>query len=158
MAVTPEPPTVEKKKSSFRGFVLTVFLIGVLAFGVQVVHTYISSPIPAEQRLIPGVWLSRCGLLAFQKDCKNAFLHMGRDGVVTLYEPDHEVVWQMFGATCPAGDNDCTDGLVMKENGIVTIGGKMVTTVSVKGSQMPQLSPWPFAITPKVRMVRARKE
>ncbi len=156
-AITPEPPTVVKKKSSFRGLFITVILIGIFAFGLQVVHTYVSSPIPVGQVVSPGVWLSRCGLLAFQAECKNAFLHMGRDGVVTLYGPDQELAWQMIGAACPADVSDCVDGLVMREKGIVTIGGKVVTTVTVYGTQMPQLSPWPFAEPPKVRMVRARK-
>jgi hypothetical protein len=77
---------------------------------------------------------------------------MGENGVLTMYGPDQSVEWKIVGAVCSAGNRSCTDGLVVKDNGSLEIGGQAVTSVTVLGRA--PLAPWPLAENPRLRVIR----
>ena len=97
----------------------------------------------------PGTWRSKCGLLSILPSCANAYLEVGDDGSVIVYDDEKEIAMKLKGATC-AGNLDCTDGLLVLEDGSVTVGGKVVKTVNVYDEDM-KMTPWPFADEPKLK-------
>ena len=77
-------------------------------------------------------------------------MEVNDDGSVAVYDGEKELLMEMKGAAC-AGDLDCVDGLLMLEDGSVTIGGKTVKTVNVYDKTM-EMTPWPFAEEPRLKM------
>jgi len=96
--------------------------------------------------------MSKCGLLSALPICENSGLEMNEDGVLTLYGSDGAVQWKIQGGKCRAGNTHCEPGLVVKEDGNLVIGGKSITSVTIKGDA--PLTPWPFEREPKLRVVR----
>lgn len=130
----------------------TVLLgVALAAILLQVLHLYVSTPIKPGQVVAPGVWLSKCGLRAFSSDCQNAFLHMGRDGKLKMYNAQKQVAWEIQGEVCNNTDKDCVRGLQVKEDGSLNIGGKPVQWMA-KYDKNSDLSPWPFVQKPKIKI------
>ena len=74
-----------------------------------------------------------------------------------MYGPDGKVGWTMEGDVCGEDQTSCVDGLSMDEKGAIKIGSKTITSYTVINSDTSQdLSPWPFTVSPKVRMIKAR--
>lgn len=159
------PPTVVKLEESSRkpssmkpsfNNIFTMLLVALLAFGVQVSHFYVSSPLERGQRLSPGSVITKCGLLFFMPDCKNnSSLEMSVDGTMTMYGADKSVQWRIVGGVCDSFENGCMNGAMLNEDGSLVIGGHQVSIVTVMGSE--PLSPWPFAEAPILRTLRGRK-
>ena len=147
-----EPIYASKSKGGISVFVLVVFAI--VAIILQVYHSKITAPLVPGQVLSPGGWISRCGLIAWLPSCKNAYLQMGHDGILSLYDADGELEWKMEGTICDS--EECISGLETREDGKLAIGGKVVQRVSIKKDADP-ISPWPFAEQPKLKFVYARK-
>ena len=148
--------TENTKKKSVFNTIFTILLIALLAFGVQVSHFYVSSPLEPGHRLSPGSIITKCGLLFFMPSCtSNPSLEMGMDGVMTLYGADKLVEWTIAGGICESFEGGCMNGAILNIDGSLVIGGKVVSTVTAMG--MAPLEPWPFAVSPKVRVIRGRK-
>ena len=128
-------------------FIAVVALIAIL---FQAAHNYISAPIISGLVVAPGTWRSKCGLLSLLPSCENAYLEVNDDGSVAVYDSDKELAMKLKGAAC-TGDFDCVDGLLVLEDGSVTIGGKIVKTVNVYDEDM-EMTPWPFAEEPRLKM------
>jgi hypothetical protein len=145
-----EPSSRSKSgAASLLGFALMAVCLAVLA---QVGHMYVSSPIAPGHVLSPGIWLSRCGLLAFMPNCENQYLQF-KNGVVTVYNDKREVAWELKGDVCNEDDESCVPGLQFKDDHTIVIGGKPVHNV-IKHQHDADLSPWPFAEPPKLRVVK----
>jgi len=148
--------TENTKKKSVFNTIFTILLIALLAFGVQVSHFYVSSPLEPGHRLSPGSIITKCGLLFFMPSCtSNPSLEMGMDGVMTLYGADKLVEWTIVGGICESFEGGCMNGAILNIDGSLVIGGKVVSTVTAMG--MAPLEPWPFVVSPKVRVIRGRK-
>jgi KipI family sensor histidine kinase inhibitor len=104
--------------------------------------------------LSPGGWISKCGLASILPSCENAYLQMGDDGVLSLLDSDGELEWKIDGAVCKS--DECTHGLEMKEDSHIAIGGKKIQWVNVK-KDADDISPWPFAEEPNLKVIHARK-
>jgi len=129
--------------------VLFVILAGIL---LQVFHLYISAPIKPGHVVSPGIWLTKCGIMSFLPSCENSYVSFGDDGLVKLYNADDEVLWEIEGAVCKEGDDDCVPGMQVKEDNTLVVGGKQISYV--KMYRESDLSPWPFAEQPKVRVYK----
>ena len=130
---------------------LAIIVVAFIAILLQAAQMYITAPLKPGHVLSPGMWMSKCGLLSPFPACHNSGLEMNEDGVLTLYGADGSVQWQLVGGKCQS-DKDCTPGLVVKDDGNLVIGGKAITSVTIKGDA--PLSPWPFEMDPKLRVVR----
>lgn len=143
----------EPEESGSGGLFIVIFIV-LAAVILQIYHQKITEPLAAGQVLAPGGWVSKCGLLAPLPSCDNAFLKMGEDGVLALYNADEVLEWKMEGAVCDS--EDCVDGLEMTDDGYLRIGGKKMTWVNVnKGADA--ITPWPFAEEVKLKVIHARK-
>lgn len=132
----------------------------ILAILVQVGHIYLSAAIKPGHAVQPGVWLRKCGILSFlpanlfcQDDARMVF---SKDGHVTVYGANNEVMWEMDGATCSASDAQkeppCKPELRFHDDLTLTVAGKHI--LSVKTYKDAELDPWPFAEKPKVRIYK----
>jgi hypothetical protein len=147
-----EPVAESEPKSAMtnsKALFAIIFVI-LLAILLQVFHMYISAPIKPGHVVSPGVWLSKCGLLAVLPHCDNAFLNVSKDGKVILYNADHEIAWEMKGAVCSESDEKCIRGLHVMENGNLAIGGKSIQWLNMY--KPSDLSPWPFTEKPRVKV------
>lgn len=134
--------------------VFTVVAVVLIALLLQVFHVYVSAPIKPGSTISPGIWLSKCGMLTVLPSCKNAYMHFNREGVVTHYNSKKEKTWQMEGELCDDNgdeDGDCVQGMEFTESGKIVIGGKPVGYVTAFVKDV-ELSPWPFASTPKLKV------
>jgi hypothetical protein len=147
-----EPNEAIKANGGVSMFML--LFMALAAVILQVYHSKITAAIAPGQVLSPGGWVSRCGLIALLPTCDNAFLQMGDDGVLSLYDAEGELEWKMEGALCKT--EDCISGLEMREDNKLAIGGKVVQWVNVKKDAEP-ISPWPFAEQPKIKVIHAKK-
>ena len=127
---------------------------------LQVFHIYISAPIKPGHIVAPGIWLTQCGLLGVLPSCQNSYFALDMNGKVTVHNADHELAWEMQGGVCPDDKDDdddaknaeeCEPGMEVKEDGTIVIGGKKVKTVLVYQKGV-ELSPWPFAEAPKLKI------
>lgn len=124
--------------------------VALLAILLQVFHLYSSAPIRPGHVVSPGIWLSKCGILAFWPGCDNQYLKMSDTGVATLYNAKQEIAWQMEGRKCPVNEDDCIAGMHVNLDGSLAIGGKPINRVTMYKES--DLSPWPFAEAPKVKV------
>jgi hypothetical protein len=142
--------TTKKSGDSF------TWLFVAIAFAVllQVFHIYISAPIKPGHAVAPGIWLSKCGLLAALPSCENAYFALDKTGKVTVRDQDQEIVWEMQGSVCDeTSEESCQPGMQVSETGTVTIGGRAVLGVFThKKGGVVELSPWPFAEPPKLKV------
>jgi hypothetical protein len=142
--------TTNGKTSSNIASLIVVVVIAIL---LQAAQMYITSPLKPGHVLQPGMWMSKCGLLSPFPVCRNSGLEMNEDGVLTLYGSDGSVEWRLVGGKCRP-DTDCVPGLVVQNDGNLVIGGKAITSVTIKGDEPAPLTPWPFQMEPKLRVVR----
>lgn len=147
-------PTVEKSNDDAGSSLSALVLMVVLAIFLQVYHTKIAAPIAPGQVLAPGGWVSRCGLASFLPTCDSSYMEMGNDGILSLFDGIGELEWKMEGGTCVK--DDCIEGLEMKDDGRLFIGGRLVPWVNVKKAAEP-IAPWPFAVEPKLKVIHGRK-
>jgi hypothetical protein len=140
---------------SFSNKVFVFVSVALLAILLQVFHLYISAPIRPGHIVSPGIWLSKCGILAFWPGCENRYLKMDDTGTVTLYNANQEIAWQIEGGVCAEGDDDCVPGMHVNLDSTVAIGGMHVSWVSMY--QTEALSPWPFAESPQVKIWKKTK-
>eukprot|EP01083_Nonionella_stella_P312784 1120077_1 len=68
---------------------------------------------------------------------------MGTDGVLKVYEGD-EVVFSLSGGVCDENDEECSNGVVVQEDGTLLIGGEKAKAKS-KSKTTTELTPWPFS-------------
>jgi hypothetical protein len=157
IAPSPSPIKIDtpvSKRTAFNS-ALSIVFFAFLAFGLEVSHYYMSSPLEPGQRLSPGSTITKCGLLFFLPTCEtNPRLEMSSDGVMTMYKDANTVEWQIVGGVCESFESGCMNGAVLHEDGSLVIGGTPVLTVTVMGSST--MSPWPFTTVPKLRAIRAR--
>lgn len=111
---------------------------------------YISAPIKPGHTVSPGIWLSKCGLLAFWPDCENSYMKVETDGRVSLFNADKELAVEIQGDVCKEDDDGCIPGLQVKEDGSLVVGGKAISWVNMYKES--ELSPWPFTEKPKVKV------
>jgi hypothetical protein len=155
-ASQPDTMTSKESKRSIFNSVFCVLLLAVFAFVVQIAHKYVSSPLEPGQRLSPGAVMTKCGFLFFLPSCEaNPRLEMSLDGILTMYSHEQTVEWQVVGGVCDSFENGCMNGTILREDGSLVIGGRPVSTVAVMGAST--MSPWPFQVPPKLRMIRAKK-
>lgn len=147
-----EPKKEIKEESGGGAFSLVIMVL--FAILLQVYHSKITAPIAPGQVLSPGGWVSRCGIASALPICDNEYMYMGTEGVLSLFDANGELEWKMEGGVCST--EDCVEGLEMKEDNRVLIGGKLVSWVNVKKDAKP-ISPWPFADEPKVKVIHGRK-
>lgn len=128
-------------------------MIVVFAVLLQVFHIYISAPIKPGHTVSPGIWLSKCGVLAVLPSCENEYFFLDKDGRATVYDDERMIAWEMQGAVCPEEAEDCKPGMVVQEDGSILIGGKKVNGAVLK-SKKASLSPWPFEEQPKLKLFK----
>jgi len=133
--------------------VLFVIMAGIL---FQVFHLYISAPIKPGHVVSPGIWLTKCGIMAPLPSCDNSYVRFGDDGIVKLFDQDDELVWEIEGAACKDGDVDCVPGMQVRDDNTLVVGGKQIASVKIHKDDA-ELSPWPFAEQPKVKLVKTKK-
>jgi len=153
----PEEPAKEASESGSGGGAGSVFFIVfmvIAAIVLQVYHSKITAPIEPGQVLSPGGWVSRCGLASILPVCENSYLQMGDEGVLSLFDANGELEWKMEGGVC--NSEGCITGLEMRDDNKLAIGGKVVNWVNVK-KDAKAISPWPFAVQPKLKVIHARK-
>ncbi|GAX18606.1 hypothetical protein FisN_10Hh187 [Fistulifera solaris] len=138
------------KKTRGGGTALTILVIALLAAGLQVFHLYISAPIQRGNVVSPNIWLRECGLNFFSCD-KESYFRI-KDGKAIRTNGRNEVMWVMEGAACTSGE--CQNGMQVKSDGSILIGGKPVTHVTMY--KEAALSPWPFAEEPLVKTRHAK--
>jgi hypothetical protein len=91
----------------------------------------------------------------FMPSCENAYFLLDKKGKATFANADQEVVWVLKGAACPEGDESCKPGMQVNEDGTIVIGGKSVSHVTM--FKQTDLSPWPFADPPQLRIKKHHK-
>eukprot|EP00521_Asterionellopsis_glacialis_P006088 CAMPEP_0195280904 /NCGR_PEP_ID=MMETSP0707-20130614/425_1 /TAXON_ID=33640 /ORGANISM="Asterionellopsis glacialis, Strain CCMP134" /LENGTH=439 /DNA_ID=CAMNT_0040339733 /DNA_START=112 /DNA_END=1431 /DNA_ORIENTATION=- len=168
-----EPPTpkalfeeveaVEEKKScgSVILKIMSYLIFLGIAVGLQLAHGVVTEVISPDTILPSGSWRIKCGVFSVLPssitECQPAGIHMTNEGVLKMYGPDGKVVWTMEGDVCGEDQTSCVDGLIMDAKGAIKIGSKTITSYTVMNSDSLQdLSPWPFTVSPKVRMVKER--
>jgi hypothetical protein len=80
---------------------------------------------------------------------------MNDDGVLTLYNADGSVQWEMIGGHCRTLEDGCKEGLVVNDDGSLVIGGKRINAAAIYGDAI--FTPWPFTVSPNVRLVKGKK-
>lgn len=138
--------------SSARNTTIAIVLVTMIAVILQGVQMRITAPLRPGSAMEPGMWMSKCGLLSALPVCENSGLEMGEDSVLTLHGSDGSVQWKIQGGKCRASNKECEPGLLVKEDGNLVIGGRSITSVTIKGDA--PLTPWPFEREPKLRVVR----
>lgn len=120
-----------------------------VAMFTQGCHMYRSSPLESGQVLAPGSIMNKCGVLpTFATGCSgDAYLHMGKNGMLRFYNADRDLIWSMQGGLCHT--KTCVDGLEIKADGNLVIGGKKVDSIFAKNNENVDLAPWPFVTQPK---------
>jgi len=157
-------PTIQtkKEKSDEKSIFPTIIMLALIAILLQAAHSFLSSPIQVGKPLKPGTWKSKCGLLGLLPpspldeynilpQCTNSFLEVHGDGSVSIRDAAKELDVLMKGDVCGEVDEDCVDGLLLEEDGKVSIGGTQVKSGFLYGESVG-LSPWPFEEEPKLKL------
>ena len=141
---------------------LALAYVAILAIVIQAVNNYSMTPIQVGVVLAPGAKRSRCGLLgylptplrkALPLSCIHSFLEVNADGTVSVFDEDRSLTMRLFGNVCST--EDCVEGVMMLENGSVLIGDKRVKNLSMYGNV--DLTPFPFEISPKLKVKKYKK-
>lgn len=131
---------VEKKSGN--NFIVIGAIFAVVFHLVMKTNLHFTSPLGPGLVLENGRERGACGLLSLSplSDCESAIAKM-EDGVFSVTKGD-EVVFAISGPAC--GDVDgCVDGLVIDEDGKITIGGKKKVKVLTRAKV--SITPWPFS-------------
>lgn len=75
-----------------------------------------------------------------------------KDGKAICSNGLNEVMWVMEGGPCES--EECPNGMQVNLDGSITIGNKPVTHVTMY--KEAELSPWPFAEEPLVKIRRGK--
>jgi hypothetical protein len=147
--VEPTPPVVATpkyvapvEKKSGNNFIVMGAIFAVVFHLVMKTNLHFTSPLGPGLVLENGRERGACGLLSLSpfSDCESAIAKM-EDGVFSVTKGD-EVVFAISGPAC--GDaEDCVDGLVIGEDGKITIGGKKKVKVLTRAQI--DITPWPFS-------------
>ena len=89
--------------------------------------------------------------MAFLPSCTNSYLQVNDDGTATIYNANQDLDFRMVGSVCTKPD--CVEGLLLGEDGKISIGGKVVKRITYF-DLASDLTPWPFAEKPKASMRR----
>ena len=127
-----------------------IFVLILIAVVLRGIHSHISSPITPGVRMRPGTWRSRCGLLGFLPSCQNAFIQVNDDGTMNLFNDEPSLAMKLKGNACN-GRKGCRDGVVLHDNGSVSIGGQLAKTIVSYKKDM-DITPWPFTKKPKLHV------
>lgn len=147
-----QPRAAEEPNDKRTFFIVLAVVVAIL---IQVVHMSVTAPLGPGHTLSPNGFISKCGYKALVPAfCEEATLSMDEDGVLTLYDSQGDVEWQMSGSVC-VDDNKCKNGLAVNDDGSLEIGGKRVNVAAIYGQA--QFAPWPFTVSPSVRLVKGRK-
>lgn len=147
------PPVEEKREDSKR--TLFIVLLAAVAVLIQVIHMSVTAPLSPGHSLSPNAFMSKCGYKALLPSCREASLIMHEDGVLTLYGADGSIQWEIIGSKCRSSADNCKNGLVVNDDGSLVIGGKRMNAAAIYGEAM--FTPWPFTVSPHVRLVKGRK-
>jgi hypothetical protein len=151
----PSSAAAANKKKGIPQPVFPLIAICVLvAFVLQAAHSRISAPILAGVVVPPGTWRSKCGLLNFLPSCENAYFEVMEDGTVNFFDANQELAMKLKGAKCSSSgkvDVGCVNGLLLHEDGYVSVGGQVVKSV-VNYSEGMTIAPWPFLESPKMKV------
>jgi hypothetical protein len=128
-----------------------IAILALIVIVLQAAQEYITTPIQVGQPLAPGTWRSKCGLVSFLPSCMNSYLQVNDDGTAAIYDANQQLDFRMVGGVCTKPD--CIEGLVLGEDGNISIGGKVVKKITYF-DQASNLTPWPFAEKPKARIKR----
>mmetsp|Transcript_3419 Transcript_3419/g.4856 ORF Transcript_3419/g.4856 Transcript_3419/m.4856 type:complete len:244 (+) Transcript_3419:86-817(+) len=142
-----EPPTTTRKygtplEKTSNNFIIMGAIFAIVFHLVMKTNLHFTSPLGPGSVLENGRERGACGLLSLSpfSGCESAIAKM-EDGVFSVTKGD-EVVFAISGPTC--GDaEDCVDGLVIGEDGKITIGGKK--RVKVLTRAQIDIKPWPFS-------------
>lgn len=141
VAATPKYVEPVEKKSG-NNFIVMGAIFAVVFHLVMKTNLHFTSP------LVPGLVLENgrergaCGLMSLSpfSNCESAIAKM-EDGVFSVTKGD-EVVFAISGPACEDAE-DCVDGLVIGEDGKITIGGKKKVKVLTRAKI--DIQPWPFS-------------
>ncbi len=161
-----EPVPVEEAPAPSSATSLSLLGI-VFAFIVSMLlHSVMIRPTPINSVLKPGSYSSKCGLAGFvpfkseiqkaAKDylemdlfsCEDEFFKVNSDGTATLYDSGNETVMTINGAVCSDDDDSCVNGLMMKSDKTLMMGGKPVKQILVKNTHKNKQLSWPFEEDP----------
>lgn len=143
-----------KNASSKRGplrALLYVVVLALLGVSLKYAHDIISKPIQMGDKIQPGSWKSKCGLLGFLPFCENAFMQVDVDGTVKVFDSKQELMVQIQGFRGDTSEED--KSMVLGDDRILQIGGRPAHYASSYADQV-ELSPWPFAEAPRIKMQR----
>lgn len=137
---TEEKPKPESSNNFAIGLIFAVF-----AHLFIRAHSCISTPLAPGSTMGIGKTKSQCGLLGSLPfySCGPKSMTMGTDGVLKVYEGD-EVVFSLSGGVCDENDEECSNGVVIQEDGTLLIGGEKAKAKS-KSKTTTELTPWPFS-------------
>jgi len=154
-----EPPTsspVATRKygtpleKTSNNFIVMGAIFAIVFHLVMKTNLHFTSPLGPGSVLENGRERGACGLLSLSpfSGCESAIAKM-EDGVFSVTKGD-EVVFAISGPVCGdanangnANAEDCVDGLVIGEDGKITIGGKK--RVKVLTRAQIDIKPWPFS-------------
>jgi hypothetical protein len=147
---SPPPKPVVKKDQGGKLFAPIIPVVALLVLVLHTYHNIITTPIQVGIPLSPGTWRSRCGLLTYFpfSECVNAHLEVHDDGTVAIFNDINELDMMLVGSMCTV--EECVDGILLEEDGKVYVGGRLVKSAARFDDDSP-LSPWPFAIQPRLK-------
>jgi hypothetical protein len=141
---------VVKKQQGGKMFAPIIPLVAFLVIILQTYHNIVTQPVQVGIPLGPGTFRSRCGLLAYSpfSECENASLEVHDDGTVAVFNNVNELDMMLIGGICTV--DECVDGILLEGDGRVYVGGRVVKSAA-RFDDESSLSPWPFAIQPKLK-------
>lgn len=161
-----EPVPVEEAPAPSSATSLSLLGL-VFAFIVSMLlHSVMIRPTPINAVLKPGSYSSKCGLAGFvpfkseiqkaAKDylemdlfsCEDEYFKVNSDGTATLYDSGNETIMTINGAVCSDDDDSCVNGLMMKSDKTLEMGGKPVKQILVKNTHKNKQLSWPFEEDP----------
>ena len=145
-------PKQAEKKAPRAGLPILPLLVvcGLVYLILKAGHEHYSSPITVGVPVKPGTWRSKCGFMSIFPGCTNAFMEVNSDGTVNLFDSTPELAMKLKGNSCQ-GIPGCVDGLLLKKDGTILIGGKVVKSIVSYNKDM-KITPWPFPTKPKAHI------
>lgn len=124
------------KKDSSNAFILGL-LFAVFAHLLYKAHTNMATPLVPGSKLPVGKTRNSCGIMK----CNSPItMTMGQEGNLDVFK-DGELVYTLTGGVCAEDNKECTDGVVVQEDGTILIGGQAAKKIRMPSAE---LMPWPF--------------
>ena len=159
-----ETTTAETPAPSFPTSLTLLGLVFMFIVGM-LMHSVMIKPTPVNAILRPGRYSSKCGLAGFVPmkstiqgaadalglelfTCEDQYFSVNFDGTATLSDSSGEAIMTIEGAVCSDDDNTCVNGLMMKSDKTLVMGGKPVKQVLVKNTHKSKKLSWPFEEDP----------